>query len=240
MTPSGSLARRVLAICACAALLASAAASAEQADRSKPIHFSAEQPAEVDFDKRVGTLRGNVVITQGTLTIHADRIDFKQNADNSLSATAYGNPISFRQKKDGADEYYEGYAQRAVYDGQNETLQLYDNALLKQGKDEIRSNYISYNSATNVFRSEGRPNAPGGEGPGARVQGVFEPRSDNPLGAKAPPKADGKASEGGKAAPAKAPDGAKAAPPTTKGGADQAAKGGAPLTLTPDTTLSAK
>ena len=239
MTSSGTVARRLLAIFACtAALLAPGAALADQADRGKPIHFSAEQPAEVDFDKRLGTLRGNVVITQGTMTIHADRIDFKQNADNSLSATAYGNPITFRQKKDGSDEYYEGYAQRAVYDGQTETLQLFDNALLKQGKDEIRSNYISYNSATNVFRSEGRPNAPGGEGPGARVQRVFEPRSDSPLG----PKADGKANDGAKAPapPAKAPEGAKAPPSTTKGGDAAPAKAGPPLTLTPDATLSAK
>ena len=258
MTQTGSGARRVIAACACiAALLASAVAAAEEADRGKPIHFSAEQPAEVDFDKRVGTLRGNVVITQGTMTLHADRIEFKQNADNSLSATAYGNPISFRQKKDGADEFYEGYAQRAVYDGQSQTLQLFDNALLKQGNDEIRSNYISYNSATNVFRSEGRPNAPGAEGPGARVQGVFEPRSDNPLGAKGAPKTDGKGSDGAKSAPktdGKASDGAKGAPKTSgkasdaakgaqgaaKGGAAAAAKAAPPLTLTPDATLSAK
>ena len=82
------------------AALAAMPAAAEKTDREKPINFSAEQPAEVDFEKRVGTLRGNVVITQGTTTIRADRIEFKQNPDNSLSATAYGNPVSFRQKKD--------------------------------------------------------------------------------------------------------------------------------------------
>ena len=131
------------------------AAHAEKGDKEKPINFSAVQPAEVDFEKRIGTLRGNVVITQGTLTIKADRIDFKQNADNSLSATAYGNPISFRQKKDDSDEYYEGFAQRAVYDGSKDLLELFDRALLKQGTDEIRSNYISYNNSTGVFRAEG-------------------------------------------------------------------------------------
>ena len=110
----------LMVVCAMAAMV-TAPARAEKADREKPISFSAEQPAEVDFEKRVGTLRGNVVITQGTLTIRADRIDFKQNADNSLSATAFGNPVSFRQKKDDADEYFEGYAQRAVYDGQKQT-----------------------------------------------------------------------------------------------------------------------
>jgi lipopolysaccharide export system protein LptA len=166
-----------------AILAAGGIARAEKADKDKPINFSAAQPAEVDFEKRIGTLRGNVVITQGTITIKADRIDFRQNPDNSLSATAYGNPISFRQKKDDSDEYYEGYAQRAVYDGSKDLLELFDRALLKQGTDEIRSNYISYNNTTGVFRAEGRPDAPNAvDGPGERVRGVFQPRSDSPLG----------------------------------------------------------
>ena len=50
----------------------------EKADKEKTINFSAEQPLEVDIEKRSGTAKGNVVITQGTITIKADRIDFKQ------------------------------------------------------------------------------------------------------------------------------------------------------------------
>ncbi len=182
MTRRSTALRRGVALfgCALGALVAMPAA-AEKADREKPINFSAEQPAEVDFEKRIGTLRGNVVITQGTMTIRADRIDFKQNPDNSLSATAFGNPVSFRQKKDDSDEYFEGFAQRAVYDGQKQLLELFDRALLKQGSDEIRSNYVSYNSSTGIFKAEGRPDAPGVEGPGDRVRGVFQPRSDSPL-----------------------------------------------------------
>ena len=172
------------------ALLLTAApdALAEKADKEKPINFSAEQPAEVDFEKRVGTLKGNVVITQGTITIRADRIDFKQNPDNSMSATAYGNPITFRQKKDDSDEYYEGYAQRAVYDGQKDLLELFDRALLKQGTDEIRSNYITYNSKTELFKAEGRPSTTpiaGEAGRNDRVRGTFQPK-ETPQAGKAP------------------------------------------------------
>jgi lipopolysaccharide export system protein LptA len=217
----GSL--RVLFACGLVAM-ASMPAAAEKTDREKPINFSAEQPAEVDFEKRVGTLRGNVVITQGTTTIRADRIEFKQNPDNSLSATAYGNPVSFRQKKDESDEYFEGFAQRAVYDGQKQLLELFDRALLKQGSDEIRSNYVSYNSGTGIFKAEGRPDAPGVEGPGDRVRGTFQPRSDSPLGAKATVKGD--------TAPAKAP--ANDAKSTTAPGA------AAPLKLTPSPSPPAK
>ena len=213
-----------------AALVAAPSALAEKADKEKPINFSAEQPAEVDFEKRVGTLKGNVVITQGTITIRADRIDFKQNADNSMSATAYGNPITFREKKDDSDEYYEGSAQRAVYDGQKDLLELFDRALLKQGTDEIRSNYISYNSSTGIFRAEGRPNAPGvAEGPGERVRGVFQPKSDSPLGKDFTK--DGK-SEGTAAAKGKAGD--------AKDKSDKSAaksKDKAPVTLKPTDEL---
>ncbi len=235
-----SRARHALATLALAAALAlPAGARAEKADRDKPISFTAEQPAQVDFQKRVGTLRGNVVITQGTLTIHADRIDFKQNPDNSLSATAWGNPVSFRQKKDASDEYFEGYAQKAVYDGQTQTLELFDRALLKQGSDEIRSNYISYNAATGIFKAEGRPDQPGVEGPGSRVQGVFQPRSDSPL-----LPGQGPAKDNGKGSTTPSGDAAKDAQPATPAGsvppARGDARGAAPLVLTPDTKPPAK
>ncbi|HET9670062.1 MAG TPA: lipopolysaccharide transport periplasmic protein LptA [Casimicrobiaceae bacterium] len=230
MSRSASVASRVAAMLALVALL-HGNAQAEKADRDKPIHFSADQPAEVDFQKRVGTLKGNVIITQGTMTIHADRIDFKQNADNSLSATAWGNPVTFRQKKDDSDEYFEGYAQRAAYNGETQTLELFDRALLKQGTDEIRSNYVSYNSATGIFKAEGRPDQPGVEGPGSRVRGVFQPRSETPLLGTPPGGAPS-----GKEAPKGNPK-EPAAKGTDKG---KAPAKDAPLTLTPDASLSRK
>jgi lipopolysaccharide export system protein LptA len=223
--------RALLAACA-ACMMVVAPAHADKSDREKPINFSADQPAEVDFERRVGTLRGNVIITQGTMTIRADRIDFKQNPDNSLSATAYGNPVSFRQKKDGSDEYFEGFAQRAVYDGQKQTLELFDRALLKQGNDEIRSNYVSYNSATGIFKAEGRPDAPGVEGPGDRVRGVFQPRADNPFTPGGAPKKDG----GEPAKDASTQGDAKAVSKDAKPAAPKAP----PLTLKPDPSLPAK
>src|SRR5206468_92992 len=134
-----------------------------------------------------------------------------------MSATAYGKPISFRQKKDESDEYFEGFAQRAVYDGQKQFLELFDRALLKQGADEIRSNYISYNTSTGVATAEGRPDQPGATaGPGARVRGMFQPHDENAAGGKGAP------AKGGAAAPkADAKSGTKSAP----------------LKLTPDSTI---
>jgi lipopolysaccharide export system protein LptA len=160
--------------------VATTAALAEKSDRDKPINYSADV-GDVNYQTKVGTLTGSVVITQGTLTLRADKVVFRQNADNSLSATAYGNPVSFRQKRDNLDEYLEGFAQRAEYDGAKELLELFERALLKRGSDEIRSNYISYNAATELFKAEGRESkgaTPEAGELGARVRGVFQPKSD--------------------------------------------------------------
>jgi len=174
----------VAAIALLIAALATPGAQAEKTDREKPINYSADV-GDVNYQTKVGTLTGNVIVTQGTLSIHADKIVLKQNPDNSLSATAYGNPVALRQKRDGLDEYYDGYAQRIEYDGAKEFVQLFDRALLRRGQDEIRSNYISYNAATELFKAEGRPEtspAPDDAGPGSRVRGVFQPKSETAPG----------------------------------------------------------
>jgi lipopolysaccharide export system protein LptA len=175
-----------LAFLATLGTFAALPATAEKADRDKPINYQADS-GDVNYQTKIGTLLGNVILTQGTLTIHADKIIFHQNPDNSVSATAYGNPITFREKRDNVDEYYEGVAQRADYDGQKRFLELFDRALLRTGTDEIRSNYISYNAETEFFKAEGRadtPAAAAGQSPlGARVRGVFQPQ---PKDGKAP------------------------------------------------------
>jgi lipopolysaccharide export system protein LptA len=174
---------RALALAAALSVVLAPAARAETKDREKPINYSADV-GDVNYQTKVGTLTGSVIITQGTLSIRADKIVFRQNPDNSLSASAYGSPVSFRQKRDGVDEYYEGYAQRVEYDGAKELVELFDRALLRRGPDEIRSNYISYNAATELFKAEGRTETkavPGDAGPGARVRGTFQPKSDSPF-----------------------------------------------------------
>jgi len=200
---------RFVLLVAVAVALAAPGARAEKADKEKPINYSADT-GDVNYQTKIGALRGNVIITQGTLSIRADRIDFRQNPDNSVSATAFGNPVTVRQKRDGSDEYYEAFAQRVEYDGAKDFVQLFDRALLRRGQDEIRSNYISYNAATEVFKAEGRADTPAATdtGPGARVRGVFQPKSDTPL---VPGKGKDNAKGPDKSPDAKAPDAPPAA-----------------------------
>jgi lipopolysaccharide export system protein LptA len=204
----------------CLLLCGAPEAHAEKADREKNIEFQGDTGGG-NAETKTGELVGHVIITQGTMSIRADRITFRQNADNSVSATAYGNPVRFREKRDGADDYYEGYAQRIVYDGEKRFIELFDNALLKKSGDEIRSNYITYSAATEKFTAEGRPDtkpAAAGEAPlGARVRGTFQPRSEE------------KADKPG------AKDKSDAAKDKDKGAA---AKAAVPLALTPSGDLA--
>jgi lipopolysaccharide export system protein LptA len=161
------------------AALAPQAVRAEKADEQKPILWSG---ARLTGKRNQGgvdivELEGNVLVNQGTRAIQADRAVIRQNPDGSMSATAYGNPIKFREKRDGADEYVEAFAQRAEYDGQKKLLELFDKAMLRRDKDEIRASYISYNTETEAYRAEGQrggdAKAPETE---SRVRGVFQPR----------------------------------------------------------------
>jgi len=200
----------LIALVVCLAFGLPQSALAEKADRDKPISFESDTGG-AQGATNTGELAGHVIVTQGTLTIHADRISFRQNPDNSLSATAYGNPVSFREKRDGADDYYEGFAQRIVYDGTTRLVELFDRALLRKTGDEIRSNYISYNAGTEVFHAEGRPDTKmptNGELPlGPRVRGSFMPKSDEKSD-----KASPKEKSGDKTAPAKDKEKSSAAP----------------------------
>jgi lipopolysaccharide transport protein LptA len=57
-------------------------------------------------------------------------------------------------------------------------VQLFDDAQLKRGQDEITSNYIQYNSRTEVFQASSQKEpASGTEGP--RVKAVLQPKAKN-------------------------------------------------------------
>ena len=67
---------------------------------------------------------------------HADFV--REDAQGFNHGTAFGNLANFRQKRDGVDEYVEGYAERIEYDGRSERLQLFNRAHMKRGADEVR------------------------------------------------------------------------------------------------------
>lgn len=166
-------------VCLLLILLMPAAALAEQADRDKPINLEADT-VTVDDATKISTYQGNVQLTQGTLLIRADKLVVKEDANGLQHGTAYGNPASFKQKREGLDEYVEGYGQRIEYDGKNDKVELFTQARMKRNQDEVRGNYISYDAKTEFFQvlGGGKEAAAPGKGKG-RVRAVIQPKTKN-------------------------------------------------------------
>lgn len=148
-------------------------AGAEQADRSKPINLEADSVTLDDLHK-TGTYQGNVILIQGTLMMHADKVDVSQDANGLKAVTATGNPVSFRQKRDGVDEYVEAYAPRVEFDNLKGFLELSGGARLRKGGDEIRGDVITYNTRTEFYKVVGKQNA---QTPAGRVRVVIRPKT---------------------------------------------------------------
>src|SRR6185369_2729282 len=103
-----------LALAGCA-VLAAAGAAAEKTDRSKPMTLESDKPCVVNLLKQSSSCSGNVVITQGTLVLKADRVDLRETPEGYQVASAVGTdqrPAEYRQKRDNVEEYVEGLAQR--------------------------------------------------------------------------------------------------------------------------------
>lgn len=168
--------RTALAAACCACALAAIPARAEKADREKPIHLEADR-VTVDDAKQVATFDGNVVLTQGTLTIRGNRMEVRQDADGFRQGTTWGNLAYFRQKRDGYDEYIEGWAERIEYDSKADKVQLFTRAMLRRGADEVRGNYISYDATTEFFQViGGGTKAASADNPQGRVRAVMQPK----------------------------------------------------------------
>lgn len=159
---------------------------AELADRDKPVNLEADTVIMDDASK-VSTYSGNVQLSQGTLLIRADKLVVKEDGAGFQHGTAYGNPASFRQKREGLDEFVEGYALRIEYDSQKDKVELLSQARMKRNQDEVRGNYISYDAKTEFFQvlGGGKEAAPPGRQKG-RVHAVIQPKPKVGAGAPAP------------------------------------------------------
>jgi len=156
-------------------LVATPWAHAEKADRDKPINLEADT-ATVDDARKISIYEGNVILTQGTLQIRANKLVVTEDAGGFQLGTAYGNPASFRQKREGYDEYIEGYALRIEYDQKKDLVQLFSQARMKRGGDEARGSYISYDGKTEFFQVLGGKETATANNPRGRVRTVIQPK----------------------------------------------------------------
>lgn len=156
-------------------------AAAERTDRDQPIYLEADRATVEDIKRkdatRVSVFTGNVIMTQGTLRITADKVTLKEDVNGFRYATAIGNLVTFRQKRDGIDEFIEGWSKRVEYDNKTDKIELFRQARLKRGEDEVKGDYISYNMTTEFFQVIGSNERGVETGADNRVRIIFQPKN---------------------------------------------------------------
>ena len=174
---------------AIACLSASRAVHAEKADSTKPTQIEANRMS-ADDARRMTIFEGSVVLTRGTIRLTADRVVVRQDAEGFQYATATGKPARFRQRQDAKPpetegQWMEGEALRMEMDDRSGKIELYDNAHVKRGGDEVAGNYILLDQRSDYFSvstgKDGKDAAPGKEGttPG-RVKATIQPKPRPP------------------------------------------------------------
>ena len=156
-------------------------AAAETADRDQPTQIEANRMSADDV-RRLNIFEGNVVVTRGTLTIRAERIVVRQDAEGYQFASATGKPARLRQRQDPKPPeteglWLEGEALRMEMDDKSGKIELFDAARLKRGGDEVAGDYILLDQRADYFSvSTGKEVT----GSGGRVKAVIQPKPRPP------------------------------------------------------------
>ena len=128
--------RRLLALLLCVSF----PAFAEKADKDKPTQVEANK-MQSDETRRMNIFEGNVVVTKGTLTVRADRLVVRQDAEGFQLTTATGAPVRFRQRQDPKEgkegAWMDGEALRLEMDDKKSTIELFDKARVSRDGDEV-------------------------------------------------------------------------------------------------------
>lgn len=148
----------------------------ERADREKPVDLEANK-VSVDDIKKTLVFEGSVVLTQGTLSIQANRLVVVQDAAGYHLGTAYGTPAKFRQKRESKDDYIEGEAERIEHDARAERTEFFVKARIHSGGDDVFGNHITFDGITERYLVTGAAEAPGVTPAETRVRMTLQPKS---------------------------------------------------------------
>lgn len=158
------------------ALLAAFPVFGEKADRDKPTQIEANRMS-ADDTRRMNIFEGNVVLTKGTIAVRADRIVVRQDAEGFQFTTATGAPVRFKQRQDPKEgekegRWMDGEALRIEIDDRKQTIELFDNARVNRGGDEVAGNYIFVDQRSDFFSVSAGKGAPAG-----RVRAIIQPKA---------------------------------------------------------------
>ncbi|WP_245807572.1 lipopolysaccharide transport periplasmic protein LptA [Cognaticolwellia beringensis] len=148
------------------------AVSAEKFNVEQEIKISSSRQA-ADLKNKIFSYIDNVIIAQGTLTIHAELVQVitEDKSDNKIYI-AKGSPATFEQTlQDGSPINLQ--ANEIRYEPSMNTVVISGNALLRQEGSEVSGSKITYNFDTEYVNAESLDNA--------KVETVLQPKNKTEL-----------------------------------------------------------
>ena len=139
-------------------------------DREQPIQIVADVAVR---DEVAGETRyeGNVVLTQGSLQITADKLSIQHTESGADRIVATGSPATLIQQPTPDQTPVDASAQRIEYIRSEDLVRLLENARIAQNGSTLSGNQIDYLVSQRSVRAKGTPGA-SGEG---RVEVVIPP-----------------------------------------------------------------
>jgi len=167
-------------------LIVSANALAASADRQQPVDMAA-RAGDATLADGDSILSGEVVITQGSLDIRADKATLTRSAGELSQVVFEGQPASLKQIDD-QGQPVSVRARRITYRPTSNDVLLEGAVEVDRPEGSLQGEVITYDMAN------GRLNARGA-GSEDRIRMRFQPRQGNPASAPAP--APAPATDGG-------------------------------------------
>ena len=125
------------------ALLSTSLSSyALKGDTDQPINIDSGSQS-LDMNSNVVTFSDNVVITQGSIKVTADKVTIIREEGKKETLEASGSPVTFQQTLDNGKPV-NGKGNSVHYDLNSEFLTLVGNAELKQQGSFIKASKITY------------------------------------------------------------------------------------------------
>lgn len=139
-------------------------------DREQPMSVEADR-ANIDNRNEVSTYLGNVIVTQGSLRITADKLTVYSRERTLEKMYATGKPATYRQRPDGKQQDVNGRGLRIEYFADSDTAIFIDDAMLEQENNTFKSDRILYDVAHDKVDAG---KASGGD----RVRILLQPRAN--------------------------------------------------------------
>lgn len=126
-----------------------------ESDRHQPLKIVADT-ALIDEQDGTATYSGNVVLTQGTLKIAADKLKISTETGKVSKVRAHGDPALFSQVPEPNQAEVIAKAQTIDYLVRNQILVLIRKASIVQGENIFRGEEIKYEIQSQRLQASGQ------------------------------------------------------------------------------------